>query len=97
MTKAATGLKPLAASDFDPRGGNISAIYRWIDQTERRSGTPAVITDPELRSPRNDSTPLGRSLYYARLYFDNYVKALTRRRCRTRQPLDPKAACRRTW
>jgi len=95
VTKAATGLKPLAASDFDPAGGNISTIYRWIDQTEAASGTPAAITDPELRSPPNNSTPLGRSLYYARLYFDNYVKAMAPAGDGgPAKPLDPKAACR---
>src|SRR4051812_24185235 len=89
VTKAATGLKPLAASDFDPDGGNISAVYRWIDQTET-AGAVTTITDPELRSPPNNSTPLGRSLYYARLYFNNYVKA----KDTMGNPIDPKSACR---
>jgi MYXO-CTERM domain-containing protein len=89
VTKPATGLKPTAGSDFDPLGGNISSIYRWIDLTET-AGAVTTITDPELRSPANSSTPLGRSLFYARMYFDNYVKA----KDAMNNPLDPKAACR---
>ena len=81
VTQASTGLKPAAAGDYDPLGANISSIYRWIDQTESNSATN--YTDPELRIPPNNSTPLGRSLFYARLYFENYV-----------YPSDPKAGCR---
>ena len=39
------------------------------------------MTDPELHA--NTYTPLGRSLFYARMYFDNLVK-----------PTDPKGSCR---
>ena len=81
VTKRPAGLKPVAG-DFDPTDANIANVYRWIDLTED-TGTGATITDPELRSPTNAYTPIGRSLFYARLYFDNYVK-----------PNDPKASCR---
>ena len=81
VTQASTGLKPNGGSDYDPAGANISSIYRWIDQTESNSATN--YTDPELRIPPNNNTPLGRSLFYARLYFENYV-----------YPKDPKAGCR---
>ena len=45
-----------------------------LDRSDR-DGTTAgtALTDPELRSPTSASTPLGRSLFYARLYFENYV------------------------
>ena len=82
VTKPATGFKPLAGSDFDPSDANIGEVYKWIDLGESAAGTP--ITDPELRSPSNASTPIGRSLFYARMYFDHYVKV----------PLDPKGSCR---
>jgi MYXO-CTERM domain-containing protein len=81
VTNRPTGLKPVAA-DFDPADGNIADIYRWIDLTED-TDTTAPISDPELRSEDNWYTPLGRSLFYARMYFDNFVK-----------PTDPKGACR---
>jgi MYXO-CTERM domain-containing protein len=45
--------------------------------------TGAMNPDPELRSIPNNNTPLGRSLFYARLYFENYV-----------YPTDPRRACR---
>jgi MYXO-CTERM domain-containing protein len=80
VTKRPTGAKPVA-SDFDPSDGNVADIYRWIDNTEAVAG--GVITDPELRTHGNWYTPIGRSLFYARMYFDNYVK-----------PNDPKASCR---
>ncbi|HET6149406.1 MAG TPA: MopE-related protein, partial [Polyangia bacterium] len=82
VTRPSTGLKPLAASDFDPADANITTVYKWIDLNESAAGTP--ITDPELRSPSNASTPIGRSMFYARMYFDNYVKVA----------LDPKRSCR---
>jgi len=82
VTKPATGPKPLAGSDFDPSDANITAVYKWIDLNESSAGTP--ITDNELRSPSNASTPIGRSLFYARMYFDHYIKV----------PLDPKGSCR---
>ena len=84
VTLASTGLKPGGASDYDPLGANISSIYGWIDQTESTSTTAATYAmDPELRIPPNNNTPLGRSLFYARLYFENYV-----------YPNDPRKACR---
>ena len=45
--------------------------------------TGAANPDPELRIPPNTNTPLGRSMFYSRLYFENYV-----------YPNDPKKACR---
>ncbi|HEY4393103.1 MAG TPA: MopE-related protein [Polyangia bacterium] len=84
VTRAATGLKPAGTADFDPLGANISTIYTWIDQTE--STDPNNYTDPELRIPPNNNTPLGRSLFYARLYFENYVYPFddpTKRDCRS--------------
>ena len=45
--------------------------------------TGATNPDPELRIPPNTNTPLGRSMFYSRLYFENYV-----------YPNDPKKACR---
>jgi MYXO-CTERM domain-containing protein len=83
VTKRPTlpAIKP-AAGDFDPADGNISEIYRWIDDTED-TDTMAPISDPELRTHSSWYTPIGRSLFYARMYFDNFVK-----------PNDPKGACR---
>jgi MYXO-CTERM domain-containing protein len=82
VTRPATGLRALAAADYDPLGANITSIYKWIDQSD--SGmTGAANTDPELRIPPNSYTPLGRSMFYSRLYFENYV-----------YPNDPKKACR---
>jgi MYXO-CTERM domain-containing protein len=90
VTRRPAGLKPVAA-DFDPPDGNIATIYRWLDLKETVAG--GQITDPEIRSGGagigNDPesgwrTPLGRSLFYARLYFDNFIK-----------PSDPKVACRK--
>ena len=78
------GSSRAAATDYDPLGANITSIYSWIDQTESTSTTAATYaTDPELRIPPNNNTPLGRSLFYARLYFENYV-----------YPNDPRKACR---
>ena len=73
VTKRPAALKP-ASTDFDPIDGNISAVYRWIDGTED-AGKVTTITDPELRTHANWYTPIGRSLFYARMYFDNFVKA----------------------
>src|SRR5262249_29433393 len=82
LTLPASGLKPGAASDYDPSDGNISEVYRWIDLTDSGlTGSPN--TDPELRAPSSSNTPLGRSLYYAREYYENFV-----------YPTDPKKACR---
>jgi MYXO-CTERM domain-containing protein len=89
VTKPSTGLKPAAASDFDPSDANITEVYKWIDLSET-AGSVATITDPELRSPSNASTPIGRSLFYARMYFDNYVKAKNA----SNVAIDPKAGCR---
>jgi MYXO-CTERM domain-containing protein len=81
VTKRPAGLKPVAA-DFDPSDGNITSVYKWIDNTEDTT-TGTTIVDPELRTHANWYTPIGRSLFYARMYFDNFVK-----------PADPKGACR---
>jgi len=82
VTRASTGLKALAPADYDPLGANITSVYKWIDQSD--SGmTGAANPDPELRIPPNTSTPLGRSMFYSRLYFENYV-----------YPNDPRKACR---
>ena len=72
VTLPSTGLKALAAADYDPTGANITSVYKWIDQSD--SGmTGADNPDPELRIPPNTNTPLGRSMFYSRLYFENYV------------------------
>jgi MYXO-CTERM domain-containing protein len=89
VTKPVTGFKPAAGSDYDPADGNISEVYRWIDQTES-AGTGATIADPELRTHSNWFTPLGRSLFYARMYFENYVGA----KDASNKLLDPKGTCR---
>jgi len=82
VTRASTGLKALAAADYDPTGANIASVYKWIDQSD--SGmTGAANPDPELRIPNTAYTPLGRSIFYSRTYFENYV-----------YPNDPKKACR---
>ncbi|HZY06682.1 MAG TPA: hypothetical protein VFE69_03015, partial [Ilumatobacteraceae bacterium] len=82
VTRSSTGLRGLAAADYDPTGANITSVYKWIDQSD--SGmTGAANPDPELRIPPNTNTPLGRSMFYARLYFENYV-----------YPNDPRKACR---
>jgi hypothetical protein len=81
VTKRPAGLKPVTA-DFDPIDGNIANVYRWIDNTEDTT-TGATINDPELRTHADWYTPIGRSLFYSRMYFDNFVK-----------PNDPKGACR---
>ena len=47
--------------------------------------TGAANPDPELRIPPNTYTPLGRSMFYSRLYFENYV-----------YPNDPKRPAART-
>jgi hypothetical protein len=79
VTTAAPGAVPMA-SDFDPVDANIPAIYRWIDNVELPT-TSAAVTNPELHGL--GYTPLGRSLFYARMYYDGTVK-----------PHDPRAACR---
>ena len=82
VTQPSTGLKALAAADYDPNGANLTSVYKWIDQQD--SGmTGANNPDPELRIPPNTNTPIGRSMFYSRLYFENYV-----------YPNDPKKACR---
>ncbi len=83
LTKAAPGTKPVAA-DFDPKDANIPRIYQFIDNTENVGpvASVAALTDPELHA--NGATPLGRSLFYARLYFDNFINTAA----------DPRRACR---
>jgi len=76
----AAGTATPAAANYDPADGNIAAVYKWIDNTELPAATGAV-TDPELHAL--GYTPLGRSFFYARSYFDGLVK-----------PNDPKASCR---
>ncbi|MCG5054652.1 MAG: hypothetical protein KA712_16950 [Myxococcales bacterium] len=93
--KANTG-KP-APGDYDPADGNVAELLRWINLTEAASG--GVITDPEIRAGGTGkgnnpelgfATPLGRSLFYARLYYDNYV-----RRKNGAAFVDPKGQCRK--
>jgi Putative metal-binding motif len=80
VTSAAPGTMPTAAQ-FDPSGAaQMAAIYKWIDNNEAPASSGAV-TDPELH-PKDD-TPLGRSLFYANLYFQNEIV-----------PNDPKGSCR---
>jgi MYXO-CTERM domain-containing protein len=80
VTAATVGTMPTAAQ-FDPSGASqIAAIYKWIDNVEAPTSAGAV-TDPELHP--NEYTPLGRSLFYASLYFQNEVV-----------PNDPKGSCR---
>ena len=79
LTTAAAGATPTTAN-YDPSDGNITSIYRWIDNVELPTNGTAV-TDPELHA--NGSTPLGRSLFYGRMYYDNFVK-----------PQDPRGSCR---
>jgi MYXO-CTERM domain-containing protein len=80
VTSAAPGTMPTAAQ-FDPSGSTqMAAIYKWIDNVEAPTGAGAV-TDPELHP--KDNTPLGRSLFYANLYFQNEII-----------PNDPKGSCR---
>jgi MYXO-CTERM domain-containing protein len=83
LTKATPGAKPVA-SDFDPSDANIARIYKFIDNTENTGAvaSAAALTDPELHA--NGGTPLGRSLFYARLYYDNFINTSA----------DPRRACR---
>jgi MYXO-CTERM domain-containing protein len=82
VTKRPAGAKPVA-SDFDPVDANLGAVFKWIDLSED-AGAVATITDPELRTSSGGwYTPLGRTIFYSRMYFENFVK-----------PNDPKAACR---
>jgi hypothetical protein len=80
VTSAAPGTMPTGAA-FDPPGAaQMAAIYKWIDNVEAPTSTGAV-TDPELHP--KDYTPLGRSIFYASVYFANEVI-----------PNDPKGTCR---
>jgi MYXO-CTERM domain-containing protein len=79
VTTAGPGVTPTTAN-YDPADGNIPAIYKWIDNIELPTATGAV-TDPELHAL--GYTPLGRSFFYSRVYFDGVVK-----------PHDPRASCR---
>ncbi|HEX4404645.1 MAG TPA: MopE-related protein [Polyangia bacterium] len=85
LTKAAPGTKP-AAADFDPADANIARLYSFMDDTENVGPVADVahLTDPELHA--NGATPLGRSLFYARLYFDNFINTAT----------DPRHGCRQS-
>ncbi|MEO8214546.1 MAG: MopE-related protein, partial [Myxococcales bacterium] len=80
VTTAPPGVAPTAAN-FDPVDANIPAIYRWLDNRETPTANGAV-TDPELHAA--GFTPLGRSLFYAKVYYDGEVK-----------PNDPKSSCRK--
>jgi len=80
LTKTALGTKPVQG-DFDPIDANIGSVATWMDNVELPAGAGAP-TNPEIHG--NGATAIGRSLYYARLYFDNYIK-----------PNDPKASCRK--
>jgi hypothetical protein len=86
VTDPAEGFNPQSATAFDPFDANIPAIREWIDhRTETDGLVPESITNPEIQSIPNGWTPLGRSLFYARLYFDEYVYPHddpTRRPCR---------------
>src|SRR5207237_9915913 len=66
LTTAAPGVTPSAAN-YDPSDANIPEIYQWIDNVELPT-TSAAVTNPELHA--NGSTPLGRSLFYSRMYYD---------------------------
>ncbi len=80
VTAAPVGTMPTAAQ-FDPSGATqMASIYKWIDNVEAPTSNGPV-TDPELHP--NDYTPLGRSLFYANLYFQNEIV-----------PNDPKGTCR---
>jgi uncharacterized repeat protein (TIGR01451 family) len=81
VTKPENGFMPGSTSDYDPSDANIPALLQWLDnKTQCTSGT---IHDPEVQAVRWAYTGLGRSLFYAKTYFDNYVI-----------PNDPVAACR---
>src|SRR3569623_1888603 len=79
VTTAALGATPTPVN-LDPADGNIPESFRWIDNVERPA-TSAAVTAPELHA--SGSTPIGRSLMYGRLYYDNEVK-----------PVDPRGSCR---
>jgi MYXO-CTERM domain-containing protein len=80
VTSAPAGTAP-TAGQFDPPGAaQMASIYKWIDNVEAPTSTGAV-TDPELHP--NEYTPLGRSLFYANLYFQKEII-----------PNDPKGSCR---
>ena len=70
------------ANEFDPPNGNIDVVNRWLDLDEQASG--GVITNPEIKQAPGKATPLGESLYYARLYFEKFVR-----------PNDPRDECRK--
>jgi hypothetical protein len=96
MPPTAPTLKPTDGTYYDPAGANITNIYKWIDLTEDNTSNGSALSDPELRSPTSANTPIGRSLFYARLYFDNYVKATAPAPDGgTGAPLDPKSKCRK--
>ncbi|MDY0000030.1 MAG: MopE-related protein [Polyangia bacterium] len=71
VTSPAQGLNPPNSSAFDPSDGNLLEIFRWLDHTTTCSG--GAITNPEVQAIPSQFTPLGRSLFYSRLYFQNWV------------------------
>lgn len=80
VTNPAAGLPP-QTTNYDPVGANLTLIHTWLDNVETSNGT--VMTNPEIRSG-GSGTPLSGSIFYARLYFDKYVR-----------PNDPKKNCRK--
>ncbi len=71
VTDPGQGLDPPGPSAFDPDDGNILEIMTWLNHYTHCANSN--IDDPEIQAIPNQWTPLGRSLFYARLYFDNYV------------------------
>ncbi len=71
VTDPSFGLNPPGPNAFDPSDANLLTIMDWLDQHSACSN--GTITDPEIQGIPSQYTPLGRSLFYARLYFDNYV------------------------
>jgi hypothetical protein len=71
VTDPAQGLDPPNSSAFDPTDANLPEIFRWLDHYTTSSG--GSINNPEIQAIPAQSTPIGRSLFYARMYFDNYV------------------------
>ena len=96
VTKPATRRSSrVDGTDFDPTGRRTSAtVYRWIDQTEDGSTTARRSPIPSCARTPTGSTPIGRSLFYARMYFENYVKAPRTPNNKSWTPRRPAA---RTW
>ncbi len=74
-------LPPPDSNDYDPPGANVVTIHRWLNNVEISDGV--TMTEPEIRVG-GPKTPLAASLFYARLYFQRYVK-----------PNDPRMGCRK--